>query len=453
MRTRVIPFVALLMLLSIPMDIGADDPIPANDLIVDELWIDIIQDDSRKLLDVVEFIFFNNTGSSTFNGSVYSWIPEGAQVMSKCCGNAPNMACRMDEGGSMLCFDILAHDENIVYGQPFEPSTFMSYFGQKGTLVIDGTAQNTSNSDTFFLNVTVGQGQVLGDFPTVTGDGLNITSNAEQLGVVAVIPADSSGMPERLGLIQPINITNKSPFNDTVDLEMSGLPEGWTAQLFADGVAVESISVLSNESKEILLHMQIPTYKIEIQLSYVIPVEGANDPEAEYLYQKELLYYNDFIEIFVYLLADDELIVGENLLELLVQWNEQQQRMWYAYHKSNLSANDRISFTIAWENQADYSLLALAITLLVVGGLIGYLFYRKKYAGEEKKAVEEGSEAEPSTEPTSELEEKKRTMLLAIKRLKSDHEDGKIPDEVYEELLTQYKKSTVEVMKEIDGLK
>jgi hypothetical protein len=224
MRTVAILFISLLILMTVPVHISADDPLPTNDLVVDERWVDIIQAEDRETLDVVEFIFLNNTGTDTFNGTIYSWLPDEAIVRSKCCGNAPNMACRMDEGGVMLCFDMLPTGiGNIVHGQPFEPDTFMSYFGQDATIVIEGVAQNSSYSDSLFLNVTVGQPQTFGDFPVVTGDGLHLTDNAEQLGVVATIPIDASGMAERLGLIQSINITNISPFNDTVDFEITGL--------------------------------------------------------------------------------------------------------------------------------------------------------------------------------------------------------------------------------------
>jgi hypothetical protein len=451
MRTGAIILIALLILMTVPIHISADDPLPTNDLVVDERWIDIIQEGDRKTLDVIEYIFFNNTGTDTFNGTIYSWLPDDSIVRSKCCGNAPNMACRMDEAGVMLCFDMLPTGTgNIVHGQPFEPDTFMSYFGQEATIVIEGTGQNSTYSDSLFLNVTVGQAQTFGDFPVVTGDGLHLTDNAEQLGVVATIPIDASGMAQKLGLIQSINVTNIYPFNDTIDFEITGLPEGWTAILIDQGVVNET-SVGSNESKEIILHMQIPTYKIEIQLAYAIPVSGADDPSADYLYQKELIYTNDFVEIFAFILEEDKMTVGDNLEMFFSQWSDQHQREWYAMSGVDLSSNDTISFTVGWKNEFDFALLALILTLVVIGSLIGYLFYRKKFAREEKETSEEAEDGEEAVEPPSELEQKKQTMLLAIKRLKTDFEEGKIPEDVYENLLEKYKKSAVDVMKEIDG--
>jgi hypothetical protein len=451
MRTGAILIIALLILMTVPIQTSADDPTPTNGLVVDERWVDIIQEEDRKTLDVIEYIFFNNTGTDTFNGTIYSWLPDDSIVRSKCCGNAPNMACRMDEAGVMLCFDMLPTGiGNIVHGIPFEPDTFMSYFGQEATIVVEGTGQNSSYSDSLYLNVTVGQPQIFGDFPVVTGDGLHLTDNAEQLGVVAIIPMDASGMAERLGLIQSINITNIYPFEDTVDFEISGLPEGWSAILIDDGIVNET-SVGSNESKEIILHIQVPTYKIEIQLAYAIPIEGADDPLAEYLYQKELIYTNDFIEIFAFILEEDKMTVGDNLDMLFSQWSEQHQREWYAMTGLDLSANDTISFTVGWKNEFDFALLALIITLVVIGSLIGYMFYRKKYVREEKETAEGAEDTEEIVEPPSELEQKKETMLLAIQRLKTDFEEGKIPEDVYENLLEKYKKSAVDVMKEIDG--
>lgn len=451
MRTGAILFIALLILTTIPIHISADDPMPTNDLVVDERWIDIIQKEDRKTLAVTEFIFFNNTGTDTFNGTIFSWLPDNAIVRSECCGNAPDMACRTDQNNSMLCFDMLPTGiEHIVHGQPFEPETFMSYFGQEATIVIEGTAQNSSYSDSLFLNLTVGQAQTFGDFPVVTGDGLHLTDNAEQLGVVATIPIDGSGMAERLGLIQSINITNNSPFNDTVDLEITGLPEGWTAILIENGVVNET-SIGSNKSKEIILHIQVPTYKIEIQLAYAIPIDGADDPSADYLYHKELIYPNDFIEIFAFILEDDKITVGDNLDYLFSRWSVLHQRERHVMIGVDLSPNDTISFTLGWKNEFDFALLALIITLVVIGSLIGYMFYRKKFAREEKETSEGAEDTEEVVGPPSELEQKKQTMLLAIQRLKTDFEEGKIPEDVYENLLEKYKKSAVDVMKEIDG--
>jgi hypothetical protein len=451
MRTGAILIIAVLVLVTIPIHTSADDPIPTNGLVVDERWIDVIQEGDRKTLDVVEFIFFNNTGTDTFNGTIYSWLPDDAIIRSKCCGNAPNMACRMDEGGVMLCFDMFPTGTgNNVHGQPFEPSTFMSYFGQEATIVIEGTGQNSTYTDSLFLNVTVGQPQTLGDFPVATGDGLHLTHNAEQLGVVATIPVAADGMPLKLGLIQSINITNNYPSDDTVDFDITGLPEGWTAILISEGIVNET-SIGSNESKEIILHMQIPTYKIEIQLAYAIPIEGADEPSAEYLYQKELLYSNDFVEIFAFILEEDKMTVGENLTMLFSQWSVQHNREWYAMTGVDLSSNSIISFTVGWKNEFDWPLLALLITFGIIGGLIVTVLYRKKYARKEEETPEGAESAEEEVEPPSELEQKKQTMLLAIQRLKTDFDEGKIPEDVYENLLEKYKKSAVDVMKEIDG--
>jgi hypothetical protein len=361
------------------------------------------------------------------------------------------MACRMDEGGTMLCFDVLTFDQNIRYGVPFEPSVFMSYYGQKATVQVNGSAQNTSYSDTLFLNVTLGQGQILGDFPEVTTDGLHITSNAEQLGVVAALPFDASGMPQRLGLIQDINITNISPSNDTVDLEVSGLLEGWTAIFLDNGVPVESVSILSNESKEIKLHIQTPTYKIEVQLSYSIPIEGADDLEGEYLYQKELLYENSYVEVFAFLLPDDD-ATSTDISLIFTEWRDNDQRMLFIFHGTNLSVSDMFSLTVSWENPLDLSWLALVIALLVVVGLIGFMLYKKrKRAGDEEVvSAEEAKPVEVASSP-ADLEDKKQTILRAIRRLKADYEGGNVPKEVYEDLLAKYKNSAIDIMKKIDG--
>lgn len=453
MRTGVCLLVILLISMSLPATSTADNgyQIPTNDIRIDEHWMDIFQSDDRSELEVIEYIFYNNTGNDIFNGSLYSWIPDGALIRSTCCGNAPDMGCRLLEGGQMLCFDFHYYNSNIVYGVPYDSYSFLSYFGQTEQLSIVANSQNFTFSDTLFMNFTIGQGQVDGDFPAVTGQGVHVTTNTEQFGAVAQIPI-GGGMAEKLGVLLTLKITNLMPDNDTVELDLLGLPDGWSGVFIHDGAVLRNVSVPVNESEEILLHMQVPSYILEVQLDYFIPLEGKDDAEAQYFYEKEILYEHDFLEVFAFLLEDDDLTVNENLFELAsAQWNNDYRRMWHSYGVVGLGPGERISLTIEWENKVDYSqyLLVAVIAILIV--VIGFLFARRRRsAGPEK-----GVESKPMVEETEEvipdnLEEKKRKILLAIKRLEKDHKDGIIPDDVYDELSAQYKKSAIAVMKEME---
>jgi len=361
------------------------------------------------------------------------------------------MACRMLEAGSMLCFGVQRYTDNIVYGEPFESHSFLSYFNQTAQISIVGNSQNFSYSDTLDLDVTLGQPTISGEFPNVTGEGIHITSNATQLGVQAVV--DIGGMPERLGLIQFLNVTNLGTDNDTIEIDLQGLPEDWSGVFIYGGAIVKNISVPVNESREVLLHVQMPSYMLEVQLNYFIPMKGADEPKAEYLFEKEMLYPNDLVEVFVFLLRDDDLVLEENLFQLTDPvWHPTYELMWHRAGVLNLGPSERIGLTVSWENPTDYSLIALGVFAAVLASLIVFLVIRRKRAVVPKKELGEEHEAEIPAKPVpTDLEGKKKQILLAIKRLNEDFEAGNVPEDVYNDLVAQYKKSAIEVMKEIDG--
>lgn len=354
----------------------------------------------------------------------------------------------------MLCFKVQPHNDNIVRGEPYEPYSFLSYFGQTVQLSIVGESQNYSYSDKLDLNITLGQAQIFGEYPDVSGDGIHISSNAEQLGVVAEIPF-GGGMAEKLGLIQPINITNFQLGNDTIELDIQGLPDGWSGTIIQEGGLSRNVSVPVNESEEVILHVQMPSYMLEVQLNYFISIEGAGDPEVEYFWEREMLYDTNLMEMFIFLLEDDELTVVENMGLLLdPQWHTGFQRIQYTLGSFSLSASDRISLSVRWENPPDFGMILLIIVVLVLGATIGYLLLRKRRAVRGEEGAEEEPEVEePVADADSDLEQKKAKILLAIKRLEEDYKAGHIPEDVYQDLISNYKKSAIEVMKEIDGVK
>ncbi|UCD92074.1 MAG: hypothetical protein JSV43_07555 [Methanobacteriota archaeon] len=428
-----------------------DPPISTEALTVDHRWIDIFQSDDRGSLEVIEYIFYNNTGTDTFNGTVYAWVPTGADVISTCCGNAPNMACRMKEGGYMLCFDMEHLDENIVHGVPFEPSTFMSYFEQSATITISGTSQNYSDSSS--IEVTVGRESTLGTYPEITGEGIHITTRAVELGALATIQA---GMPEKLAIIQPVlNVTNNATTNETVELEISGLPEGWNGLFLNEtGNTVDNVTVLSNESRILYLHMQVPSYILEVQLNYFLSVEGYDEPNGSFVFGKEFLYDNGFIESYVLILPDDNLTTSGGLRIITNEWSEADERMWFVVVGTDIEAGESATMTILWESPLDLALIALVAVVIVLSILIVFLLMRKKgMIGPKVEKEEDEPEVKAKPDKELSLEEKKRTLLLAMKRLKKDHEEGRVPDDVYEELHANYKKSAIEVLKQIDEQK
>lgn len=438
-------------LLSFPLatTAGDQDSISTGSLTVDERWIDILQSESHESLSVVEHIFFNNTGLNHFNGTIYAWLPRDAVVSSSCCGNAMDMACRLRDVGMMTCFKIHHTDENIVSGVPFNTSTFLSYFLERGSLTITGRSQNHSYSDSLKIDITLGKGTVWSEYPPVYGEGINLTTNVEEVGVLAeTLP----NQPERLAVLQPINVTNNGSGNDTIELEISGLPKGWSGFFLIDGKKGQNVSVPSKESRLVLLHLQIPSYIMEIQLEYKIPLKNSRVLRGEYFYEKEFLYNNSAFELYAFLLKGDDLTFDTNLKLVHSQWLEEDERMWYIVDGTNFQAGDATSIKITWENKVDYSSLVLVVAVLVFTGVLVFLFLWRKTRGRARGVEKEELKAE-GVYDLSELEARKQKMLMAIRRLKQDFEAGKLPEDVYEELLARYKRNAIEIMKKIDGRK
>jgi len=511
MRKMLLVSIIILSLLatSFPFqDVAGDDlSVPTHGLTIEARWIDIIQQDDHSTLSVNETILFNNSGTSIFNGSIYAWVPDGSVVRSMCCGGVLNMGCRIREFGYMDCFTFNWQDDNIIYGNPFAWS-FISYYGQRETITVNAQSQNFSDTDTLELNVTVGGVSEAASPSTPTGSGLHVTSERNELGVRAFT---SYGTPANLTLTQTINLTNNGSGNDTIDLEVLGLPQGWNASFLYDGDVIDSIPLNLTENKSVLLRLKVPSYIAEILVSYTVNLPVSEQDKLRTVFEKQVLYDSKAIYSFVFTLEGTNITVCDDMTIHYSKWNSTFSMTVNFILGSNLPSGTTLTYSLTWEDAMDISWLILLLVAIVFAAIIAFaVLVKRRKKGEkakededaketaapeapgdqvkaiteeqkatkealerleadhqkgllpasayqnmkeklEKKKVElneELAKAESAGKPT--LEDEKRAMLLAIKRLKKDRESGKISDDAYNELYSEYKKKTIEIMKELN---
>jgi hypothetical protein len=527
MRSRILLFaiVIAIMTTAVPVDntISQGPTVPTNDLTIDEQWIYIYQQEDRTTLKVEEYTFFNNTGTSPYNGTIYDWAPRGSIVRSECCGNALDMACRMKDLGYMFCFTVGKQNDTILYGSPFSSTSFMSYFGQSAKITVGVQSQNYSDSDSLELNVTLGAESEAPQTLGTVGPGVHIESNRTELGVMARVDYNQ---PVNLTILQTLNITNNGTGNDTLDLGIQDLPQGWGGSFLDNGIEVTSVALNVTEDKNITLMLSAPSYLVEVLISYSVNIPATSKDKWESVFEKEVLYDTGGLFTYIYALDDTNLTVSDNLNLHISTGIEN-----YTFHvvtSHDLPQGSTMSLAISWDIESDLSWLVLAAIIaavLLLGGL-ALLSKRKREAREAAKAGEEKGKAKgakkkskPKASKAADasvktdlgdlmkqresvrealgkldsdhksglipggtyiamkkklekkehdidariedsnkggvdaLEEEKRKLLKAIKNLEKDHESGNISKEVYNELHSEYKRSTIEIIKEIDRKK
>jgi len=106
------------------------------------------------------------------------------------------------------------------------------------------------------------------------------------------------------------------------------------------------------------------------------------------------------------------------------------------------------------ESQSDsYNTAIFALLFLTLISIsVIYFIIRKK---PEPKVVPSAPtkrkvRSQKAASDTSELADRKKTLLKALKRLRADHKDGTLDDETFKEMETDYKKRIIKIMKNID---
>jgi hypothetical protein len=475
-------FVALLLVIIMLLGVGhspesgtGDGPsIPTNGLKVEERFIYVYQNDDRTTFQVDELIFFNNSGTSTYNGTTYSWIPEGSNVVADYYGNATDTGCRILGVVDLYCFPLSYQDGNIAFGNPFGGSK-LSYFGEKGTVTVNADSQNFSYSDYLALNVTLGSETEAPNPSVPTGSGIHVMSDSVELGVkVRAMP----GLTANMTLTQTVTVFNNGTQNDTVDLEVLSAPSDWTASFLRGSQEIASLALNISESKNVTLHLSVPSYLAEVIVTYTTSVPRSSQDYNQLLFDKTFLYDNDRVVFYIYTVEGDNITVSGGINLVHSQWSEENQRTMHVLLGTNVQSGTETMLTIVLEPDQNISWILLAAALLAFLAIVAYALMRKRRKRRTEKAAEgkEGataeSEAEGETVKREKLKtskavkgaavagavakgekgkggekdresgeeepedaalilKKKESIAEALTRLENDHENGLLADDVY----------------------
>jgi hypothetical protein len=445
----------------------ADGPIE-----VDEHWIDIFQQNDKGTLNVDEYFFINNTGDEPFSGDIYIWLDEGSEIIAKCCGNAPSMACRFQTDGAMACFNFAEIENNIFRGDPFYLNDVISFYGQREWLKINAHSQeNASIAKILNLNVSLNEPSKFSEPESELGDdSLLFTSVHEVIGVDIEISED---MPNNVTIFENLQLMNNASDPIILNLEVEGIPTGWSAEILNNSETITDITLSPFEGINLTLKLIVPSYIAPIKVSYTTDINNNDEEKPKGAFAKQYLYNSRRIEYFIFALSDKGVSVSNDLQfahptsQGEPELNENYNRYWYVAQSFNIMADSKSTITLEWENSQDpLSILAFLLLIIIIALLIGVpLIRRRRNLAKTRSGVGEGSssgaeaESEINEKPDFENEKDKidkvpeksrpvsegsaekriKNLTFVLSKIKDDHENGLLPDETYKELEDKYK--------------
>jgi hypothetical protein len=476
MRVIGIVFGTILILSSLLMlapyskgDLGnlADGPI-----MVDEHWIDIFQQADKNTLGIDEFIFINNTGDEPFSGDIYIWVDDDAEIIAKCCGNAPNMACRFQTDGAMACFNFAEEENNIFKGAPFYSNDLISFYNQKEWLKINAYSQeNSSIARSLNLNISLNQPSKLREPESVSDIGpLFFTSDYDVIGIDIQL---SEYMPNNMTVLENLQIKNNATDSVTLDLTIEGIPTGWSALILNNSESIEDITLSPFEEVNLTLKLTVPSHIAPIKVSYTKNINNDGGDNTKRTFAKTYLYNSRRVEYFIFALSDKGVSVSNDLqfahptAEGEPELNEEYNRFWYVAQSFNILADSKSTITLEWENSQDpISIMLILLLIVIIALLIGVPLLRRrsnlaKTRNDEGEESSSGTTYEPEVIESSDFEKEKdkihnvpektgskgegsakkrvQNLTFVLTKLKDDHENGLLPDETYNELEDKYK--------------
>jgi hypothetical protein len=444
----------------------ADGPI-----VVDEHWIDVFQQADKSTLDIDEYLFINNTGDEPYSGDFYIWVDDGSDIIAKCCGNAPNMACRFQTGGAMACFNFAQTEDNVFKGEPFFSNDIVSYYNQEGQLKIHAQSrENISIKKTLDLNVIVGGHSVLRAPGNNSDNGpLSITSDRNVIGVDVQLKED---MPNNMTVLEKLQIFNNATDIVILDFAIEGIPLGWSAEILHNSEPKTDINLSPFEEANLILSLTVPSYIAPIKVSYLTKIDKEGDEKIKGTFVKQYLYNSKTVEYFIFALSDRGVTLSNDLRMVHPtsdgepELNQENNRYWYVAQSFNILADSKSTITLEWENQEDvFSILAWILIVIIIALLIGVPLIRRRSnlaktsntedndsslalatgsginkTSDSKEIKDEKQEIPPQTMKKSEISSKTRVSSLtyALNKLKEDHENGFITNEMYKELDNKY---------------
>ena len=445
---------ALLILLLIPTvaigeDVETDSPIK-----IDRHWMYLAQQEDLKTFEVNEYFYINNTGDATYNDSLSIWIQNNSVIAADHCNDIPNMIIRYNATGSGECFYLNEIDNNNLYvGYPFLNETELSYYGQRESLSITifSTTNASLDNDTLYLNATIGRPSVSREQESFQGIGVHLTSENLNVGMLPVL---TTHMPFYITTIENITLLNNGTDTEVIGFSISDLPQGWTAEIWNDTRMLNNVSLSPQEYANLSLILTAPSNIASIYVRYTTQIEIEGN-ETKGLFTKQYLYETKKVTYEVFLLTTDELEVS-NDLEMAhdeLYWIEDYERYWFFAKNEDVLPNSHTTISMKLEKTAgDQSnpYIIFVPTLIVI--LIIVVLLLKKINFFKGRNILQKRDISPEKR-IKKLEEQKKKVLSAIKRVEREFEDEVISKEDYKGLRAAYKKRAIEILKEIDRLK
>ncbi|MFQ6106325.1 MAG: hypothetical protein ACE5QF_01870 [Thermoplasmata archaeon] len=440
---------------------------------------------------ITERIYFNNSGNSPFNGTLYSWLPQSALVLSSMCPNPAGMVVKVVDGSDLRCFSFirLASDEDVISFTPFSEGEMLSYFGQEAFLQLNASNANGSSWHSIPINITVG---LENETRTSVQGGHGVTVWADQERMDTRIRSQSV-IPEMILTNQTINVTNEESWNQTIFLSVKGLPTNWTAHIYDNGSEIDNTTLQAYETKSFKLVVGLPPYKTVIEIPYRLSLEARGDIKKSMIFNKTVLYNVTEYSLWLFTNEGTDITPPADF----VHWEHNQGEVDFHVIVGALEAGESMQVIIEWGEEAEnLSLLVVSgIALLVVTVLLVALMMKKrketreedegngpsearrdeilaaleeaeaafsaghisekfyedlkgKYESELKEVEETGEDPELVA-----LKDEKQKLLRAIKEIQKKRDDGEVSESVYEKLVGDYKKRAIEIMKRLDQRK
>lgn len=477
---------------------------PESVFTVDLHEIDVVQMMNKTGFLVVERMYLNNTSDSEYNGTLRSWLPLTARMIAISCPDPANQVMRRVNFNGTRCYDFSREvtDEELITFTPFEENDTLSYFGQEAHLTLNASNENETAWHSVPINVTVGF-ENLTRGATPLGVGLLINASHERMDA-----RQTSVSQTRITPTQTFNITNESPWNETVSFSVDGLPSGWQFHVYNDTEEVSNMTLASNETMQLWLVVELPPHKLLVEFVYLLYVEPTGGDRKSVTWRQDFLY--NVTEYSLWLFSRNEskisspptfVHVAHPLWQLPdwlhsiyifdVGWTETDAD----FHEffGTPSGGETLIITLEWSGASgeEFPTWILAAIVLIVVVLFILVFFWTKSLREVEEAPEEAEESkdrgadpnellreareafaagnisrefferlekkyEQELEETEEdpeivaLRDEKDRLLKAIKDLQRKLEDGRISESAYERLAGEYKKRAIEVMKTID---
>jgi hypothetical protein len=405
---------SFLVLIFIPIAVNGEN-IETGSIKIDGHWIYIFQLDDLKTFEVNEYLYINNTGETTFNDSIYIWIQNNSNIAAECCNYTSNMACRYNSTAEKECFN------------PY------------------------LENNTLHFNTTIGGKSIPRKQNSFQDNGIHITSKNQDIGME---PITDTYMPYRIMAIENLTIFNNGTDTEDIGFAISELPQEWDAEIWNDTVKLDNITLSPQEYANLTLVITAPSHIASIYVRYTTQIE-IEENEIKDLYKKQYLYETKKVSYEVYLSSIDELYVSNDLKMVHdeLYWIEDYERYWFIATNNDVQPNSYTTISVKFQKTADSQInpFIILILLLIIILIITILFMKRIGFFKEEDVLQKRKNYPDKR--LKELQEQKKKILSAIKRVEQEFKEEIISKEDYKQLRAAYKKRAIEILKEIDRLK